>query len=85
MNYGIDDDKPTKFTFFATCEDGSFVREFENKEETWLYPLYEFVQFLRGLGFIISEDSVQVKDEYEVAMNKYEPPVYNNLSDTIYN
>lgn len=85
MNYGIDDDKPTKFTFFATREDGSFVREFENKGETWYAALYEFVQFLKGMGFIISEDSVQVKDEYEVAMNKYEPPVYNNLSDAIYN
>lgn len=82
MNYGIDDDKPTKFTFFATREDGSFVREFENKDETWTRALFEFVQFLKGMGFFIDEDFIQIKDNF---VSKDEPPVYNNLSDVIYN
>lgn len=74
-------DIPTTFTFIATREDGSFIREFENKEETWARALYDFVQFLKGMGFIIEDEDIQIRDMF---VPKDSEPVYTNLFDAIY-
>ncbi len=79
---GYTEDAPTKFTFYATGSNGAFVREFENKSDTWPTAVYEFVQFLKGMGFYIDDDYIQVRDTF---VSKNEPPVYNNLSDTVFN
>ena len=63
------DIKPT-WSFSYTDHDGAMTSKiFE--ADTWTLALYEFVNFLRGCGFIIGEDSIRLNEKHAVGEDWY--------------
>lgn len=63
------DTKPT-WSFSYTEHDGAMTSKiFE--ADTWTLALYEFVNFLRGCGYIIGEDSIRLNEKHAVGEDWY--------------
>lgn len=52
------------WSFTRTNEDGTTdIKTFEAVE--WTIALQEFVNFLKGCGYILENDSIQIRNDYE--------------------
>lgn len=63
------DTEPT-WSFSYTEHDGAMTSKiFE--ADTWTLALYEFVNFLRGCGYIIGEDSIRINEKHSAVRDWY--------------